>query len=77
VLILSNKVALAIIVPDQREKEDAAYVAWQQPVIRICTGLALVGVICDVPLRSGEEWIMKVLWDLVCHFPDANVLSLA
>ena len=77
VLVPSNKVALATMVPDQREKEDTACVAWQRPVIRVCTGLALVGVIRDVPLRSGGEWIMKVLWDLVRHFPDANVLSLA
>jgi regulator of nonsense transcripts 2 len=49
------------MVPEQWEKEDAACVAQQRPVIHICAELALVGVIYDVPLHSGGEWIMKVL----------------
>jgi regulator of nonsense transcripts 2 len=65
------------MVPEQWEKEDAACVARQRPVIRICTELALVGVIYDVPLHSGGEWIMKVLWGVVCFFPDANILYMA
>jgi regulator of nonsense transcripts 2 len=63
--------------PEQREKEDAARVARQRPVIRVCAELALVGVIRDAPSRSGGEWIMKALRDLVRLFPDANVLYMA
>ncbi len=45
--------------------------------MRVCTELTLVGVIRDVPSRSGGEWIMKALWDLVRLFPDANMLNMA
>jgi regulator of nonsense transcripts 2 len=62
--------------PEQREKEETARVARQRPIIRVCAELALVGVIRDGPLRSGGEWIMKVLRDLVRFLPDANALHL-
>jgi len=62
--------------PEQREKEEAARVTRQRPVIRVCAELALVGVIRDAPLRSGGEWIMKILRDLVRSFPDTYALSL-
>jgi len=68
VLVPSNKAALAAMAPEQREKEDAARVARQRPVIRVCAELALVGVIRDAPSRSGGEWIMKALRDLVRLF---------
>jgi regulator of nonsense transcripts 2 len=61
----SNKAALATMAPEQREKEEAARVARQRPLIRVCAELALVGVIRDGPSRSGGEWTMKVLRDLV------------
>lgn len=48
-----------------KEKEDAARVARQRPVLRVCAELALVGIIRDGPGRSGGEWIMKALKDLV------------
>jgi len=51
--------------PEQREKEEAARVVRQRPLIRVCAELALVGVIRDGPSRSGGEWTMKVLRDLV------------
>jgi len=51
--------------PEQREKEEVTRVARQRPVIRVCAELALVGVIRDGPSRSGGEWTMKVLRDLV------------
>jgi len=51
--------------PEQREKEEAARVARQRPMIRVCTELALVGVIRDGPSRSGGEWAMRMLRDLV------------
>ncbi len=65
------------MVPEQREKEDTAHVARQRPVMHVCTELTLVGVIRDAPLRSGGEWIMKALRDLVRLFPDANMLNMA
>jgi len=77
VLVPSNKAALAAMAPEQREKEDTARVARQRPVIRVCAELALVGVIRDAPSRSGGEWIMKALRDLVRLFPDATVLYMA
>jgi len=60
-----NKAALATIAPEQRDKEEAARVTRQRPVLRVCAELALVGVIRDAPGRSGGEWIMKALRDLV------------
>jgi regulator of nonsense transcripts 2 len=57
---------------EQREKEETTRVARQRPVLRVCAELALVGVIRDAPLRSGGEWIMKVLRDLVRYFRDAT-----
>jgi regulator of nonsense transcripts 2 len=53
------------LAPDLKEKEDSARVARQRPCLRIASELAMVGVITDVPGRSGGEWIMKVLKDLV------------
>lgn len=50
---------------DQKEKEDAARVTRQRPVLRVCAELALVGVIRDAPGRSGAEWLMKILKELV------------
>ena len=49
----------------QREKDEAARVARQRPALRVCAELALVGVIRDAPTRSGGEWLMKALRDLV------------
>jgi len=71
VLVPSNKAALAAMAPEQREKEEAARVTRQRPVTRVCAELALVGVIRDAPSRSGGEWIMKVLRDLVRFFSAA------
>ena len=75
-LVPTNKAALATMAPEQREKEEAVRVARQRPTIRVCAELALVGVIRDGPSRSGGEWIMKVLRDLVRLLPDANALHL-
>lgn len=72
----SNKAALASMAPEQREKEEAARVARQRPIIRVCAELALVGVIRDAPSRSGGEWIMKALRDLVRFFHDVTILYL-
>ena len=61
----ANKASLATIAPEQRDKEETARVSRQRPVLRVCAELALVGVIRDAPGRSGGEWIMKSLRDLV------------
>ena len=60
-----NKASLVTIAPEQRDKEEATRVTRQRPVLRVCAELALVGVIRDAPTRSGGEWIMKALRDLV------------
>jgi regulator of nonsense transcripts 2 len=72
-LVPSNKAALATMASEQREKEESARVARQRPIIRVCAELALVGVIRDGPSRSGGEWIMKVLRELVRFLYNANV----
>lgn len=61
------KGSLASLTPEQREKEDSTRVARQRPVLRVCAELALVGVIRDKDQagRSGGEWIMKTLRELV------------
>lgn len=59
-----NRAALAALAPEQREKEDTVRVTRQRPVLRVCSELALVGIIKDGPGRSGGEWMMKVLKEL-------------
>jgi len=60
-----SRVAMSTLAPEQREKEDAARVMRQRPALRVCSELALVAVIKDGPGRSGGEWIMKVVKELV------------
>jgi len=67
-LVAPSRASLASLPTEQREKEDATRVARQRPVLRVCSELALVGIIRDAPGRSGGEWMMKVLKELVC-FP--------
>jgi regulator of nonsense transcripts 2 len=57
---------LATLSPEQREKEETARVARQRPLLRVCSELALVGIISDGAGKSGGEWIMKILKELVC-----------
>ena len=64
-LAAPSRASLATLPPEQREKEDAARVARQRSILRVCSELALVGIIRDAPDRSGGEWIMKVLKELV------------
>jgi len=64
-LAAPSRTSLASLPPEQREKEDSARVARQRPILRVCSELALVGIIKDAPDRSGGEWIMKVLKELV------------
>jgi hypothetical protein len=63
-LAAPSKAALAALAPEQREKDDASRVTRQRPVLRVCSELALVGIIRDGQGRSGGEWIMKVLKEL-------------
>lgn len=51
--------------PEQRDKEETARVQRQRPILRVCAELALVGIIRDAPGRSGGEWIIRALRDLV------------
>jgi len=65
-LVPTPKSALSGLSTEQREKEDSSRIVRQRPVIRVCAELALVGIIRDGPGKSGGEWIMKVIRDLVC-----------
>jgi regulator of nonsense transcripts 2 len=62
------KSQLATLTPELREKDDSARISRQRPVLRVCSELALVGVIRDGPNKSGGEWIMKAMKELVCYF---------
>ena len=64
-LAAPSRAALSALPPEQREKEDVARVSRQRPSLRVCSELALVGIITDGQKRSGGEWIMKVLRELV------------
>ena len=59
------RASLAALSPEQREKEDTARVTRQRPLIRVCSELALVGIIKDASDRSGAEWMMKMIKELV------------
>jgi regulator of nonsense transcripts 2 len=65
VLAPPSRAALSAMAPEQREKDDAARLSRQRPVLRVCSELALVGIIRDSPGKSGGEWVMKVIKDLV------------
>ncbi|EPQ57610.1 ARM repeat-containing protein [Gloeophyllum trabeum ATCC 11539] len=71
-----NRAALASLPVEQREKEDATRVARQRPVLRVCAELALVGIIRDAPGRSGAEWVMKTLKELLSNDPTLSSLPL-
>ena len=52
-----------------QERETAARLARQRPLLRVCAELAMVGIIGDGnTARSGGEWIMKSLKDLVSTY---------
>ncbi len=56
---------LASLSQEQRDKEESARVSRQRSLLRVCSELALVGIISDGPGKSGGGWIMKVVKDLV------------
>lgn len=65
-LAATPRAHLATLSPELREKEEANRVARQRPLLRVCSELALVGIISDAAGKSGGEWIMKALKELVC-----------
>ncbi|KAG5651203.1 hypothetical protein H0H81_009512 [Sphagnurus paluster] len=71
-----NRATLNTLAPEQREKEDTSRVTRQRPVLRVCSELALIGIIKDGPGRSGGEWIMKTLKDLLSNDPSLSSLPL-
>ncbi|KAJ7680426.1 ARM repeat-containing protein [Mycena polygramma] len=75
-LAAPSRAALAALAPEQREKDDTFRVTRQRPVLRVCSELALVGIIRDGPGRSGGEWIMKVLKELLSNDPTLSSLPL-
>ncbi|KAJ7497393.1 ARM repeat-containing protein, partial [Mycena latifolia] len=74
-LTAPSRAALAALAPEQREKDDASRVTRQRPVLRVCSELALVGIIRDGHGRSGGEWIMKVLKELASESTNYPSLS--
>jgi len=62
-----QRAVVANLTPEQREKEDFARVTKQRPVVRLCSELALVGIIQDAPDKCGGEWMMKAMKELVNH----------
>ncbi|KAG1734757.1 ARM repeat-containing protein [Suillus paluster] len=75
-LAAPSRAALSALPPEQREKEDSTRVSRQRPILRICSELALVGIITDGQKRSGGEWIMKVLRELLSNDPTLSSLPL-
>ncbi|KAH7912407.1 ARM repeat-containing protein [Hygrophoropsis aurantiaca] len=75
-LAAPSRAALSALPADQREKEDSTRVSRQRPILRVCSELALVGIIRDAPNRSGGEWVMKTLKDLLSNDPSLSSLPL-
>ncbi|CAL1708255.1 unnamed protein product [Somion occarium] len=71
-----SRAALSALSQEQREKEDSTRVTRQRPILRVCSELALVGIIRDAPDRSGGEWMMKVIKDLLSNDPSLSSLPL-
>ncbi|KAF9451945.1 transcription factor [Macrolepiota fuliginosa MF-IS2] len=71
-----SRASLNNLTAEQREKEDSTRVLRQRPVLRICSELALVGIIRDAPERSGGEWVMKVTKELLSNDPSLSSLPL-
>ncbi|KAF8633394.1 hypothetical protein AX17_004565 [Amanita inopinata Kibby_2008] len=71
-----SRAALNSLTPEQREKDDTNRVIRQRPVLRVCAELAMVGIIKDAPDRSGGEWIMKALKELLSNDPSLSSLPL-
>ncbi|THV02346.1 ARM repeat-containing protein [Dendrothele bispora CBS 962.96] len=75
-LSVPSRSSLSGLTQEQREKEDSSRVTRQRPVLRVCSELALVGVIRDDVGRSGGEWIMKAVKDMLSNDPTLSSLPL-
>lgn len=75
-LAAPSRAALNALSVDQREKEESARIVRQRPLLRISSELALVGVLVDGPGRSGGDWIMKVVRELLVNDPTLGSLPL-
>ncbi|PCH43529.1 ARM repeat-containing protein [Wolfiporia cocos MD-104 SS10] len=71
-----QRAALSALNPEQREKEDAARISRQRPALRVSAELALVGIIRDAPNRSGGEWVMRTMKELLSNDPTLSSLPL-
>ncbi|EIN12047.1 transcription factor [Punctularia strigosozonata HHB-11173 SS5] len=65
-----NRATMTSLLPEQREKDDAARISKQRPVLRVCSELALVGII------KSAEWIMKAIKELLSNDPTLSSLPL-
>ncbi|QRV94265.1 eukaryotic translation initiation factor 4G [Ceratobasidium sp. AG-Ba] len=75
-LAAPSRAALNALPAEQREKEESNRIVRQRPLLRICSELALVGVLSDGPGRSGGEWIMKTVRELLANDPTLGSLPL-
>ncbi|KAJ3790841.1 transcription factor [Lentinula aff. detonsa] len=75
-LAVPSRASLANLSAEQRDKEDSSRVIRQRPILRISSELALVGVIRDDPTRSGGEWIMKTIKEMLSNDPTLSSLPL-
>ncbi|KAI0812376.1 hypothetical protein BC629DRAFT_1472459 [Irpex lacteus] len=70
------RASISVLAPEQKDKEDSSRISRQRPVLRVCAELALIGIIRDSPTRSGGEWIMKVVKELLSNDPTLSSLPL-
>ncbi|ELU42746.1 transcription factor [Rhizoctonia solani AG-1 IA] len=75
-LAAPSRTALNSLSSEQREKDEAARIVRQRPLLRVACELAMVGIINDSPGRSGGEWIMKVIRELLVNDPSLGSLPL-
>ncbi|KAG8747796.1 hypothetical protein FRC10_011241 [Ceratobasidium sp. 414] len=75
-LAAPSRTALNALSPEQREKDEAARIVRQRPLLRISSELALVGILADGPGRSGGELIMKTIRELLANDPSLGSLPL-
>ncbi|KAF8310058.1 transcription factor [Cantharellus anzutake] len=62
--------------PSRRDREESSRVSRQRSLLRVCSELALVGIICDGPGKSGGGRIMKVVKDLLSNDPSLSSLPI-
>ncbi|KAM6502194.1 ARM repeat-containing protein [Amanita muscaria] len=71
-----SRAALNGLTPEQKDKDDVIRITRQRPLLRVCAELAMVGIIKDAPDRSGGEWVMKALKELLSNDPSLSSLPL-